>query len=29
MNKLLYIDPVFHFPKTKEFVFIDTQPISE
>jgi hypothetical protein len=33
--KLLYIgawdhiDPVFHFSKTKEFVFIDTQPRSE
>jgi hypothetical protein len=34
-TKLLYIgawdhiDPVFHFAKTKEFVFVDTQPRSE
>ena len=34
-KKLLYIgawdhiSPVMHFPKTKEFIFIDTQPRSE
>ena len=35
MNKILYIgtglhlDPLFHFTKTKEFVFVDVQPRSE